>query len=62
MSPYNATVVPLYAKSTNLRVKRVVSPGSVVEAVAATKEDGWADDSEDEEDTVKVSKKDLAEK
>jgi hypothetical protein len=47
VSPYNATVVPLYKKSTTLRVKRVVNPGSIAESAAATKESGWADDSDD---------------
>jgi len=47
VSPYNATVVPLYKKSTTLRVKKVVNPGSIAESAAATKESGWADDSDD---------------
>ena len=55
MSAYNATVVPVHKKSVMLKVKKMVNPGSVAEAAAIVKEQGWADDSDDEDkDLVKI--------
>ena len=63
VSAYNATVVPLLKQSTTLMVKRVVSLGDFMEAVEQAKGEGWADESDNEEDgdgdAVKVGKEDL---
>ena len=63
VSAYNATVVPLLKQSTTLMVKRVVSLGDFMEAAEQAKGEGWADESDNEEDgdgdAVKVGKEDL---
>jgi cytochrome P450 len=44
----HAIIIPRLAKSTTVKVSKVTMPGKIIEVEAIKKDDGWADDSDNE--------------